>query len=114
MTLAVWAVTELYRAVERKSEVYRKMLGFSISHNHESFYFTLLDGEAKSAAYSFTKNVYGVWVPAHFEMICLAIDQLPSNLNFDVEPLPGTGLSQRLGSQYLSQSDADSIESMNI
>ncbi len=41
----------------------------------------------------------------HFENICSAINQLPSELNFEVPPLSeATGLSQDLGN--LMQSDA--------
>ncbi|KAK3947692.1 hypothetical protein QBC32DRAFT_353594 [Pseudoneurospora amorphoporcata] len=44
-------------------------------------------------------------MPKHFENICSAINQLPSELNFDVPPLSeATGLSQDLGN--LIQSDA--------
>jgi len=51
------------------------------------------------------KNVYDTWMPAHFKNICSAIDQLPSDLNFNVPPLSeATGLSQDLGN--LMQSDA--------
>ncbi|KAK4657141.1 hypothetical protein QC762_0042840 [Podospora pseudocomata] len=43
-------------------------------------------------------------MPKHFENICSAIDQLPSDLDFDVPPLSkATGLSQDLG---LMRSDA--------
>ena len=43
--------------------------------------------------YRFTKNVYDIWMPKHFENICSAISQLPSELNFDVLPLSeATGL----------------------
>ena len=72
------------------------------------FDFTDLDGREKWTAYRFTKNVYDVWMPAHFRMICSAIDQLPYNLGFDVALLPDTSLSQDLGSQHPSQSDANS------
>ncbi|RYO88027.1 hypothetical protein DL766_007504 [Monosporascus sp. MC13-8B] len=133
MTLTVRAVAELFRAVKREYEVHRQILGFSISHDHRSvriyghypvingkdtkyyrhpiheFSFTALDGKEKWTAYRFTKNVYDIWMPAHFKMICSAIDQLPSNLDFDVASLPETGLSQDLRSQHLSQSDANSV-----
>ncbi|AEO59814.1 hypothetical protein MYCTH_2095026 [Thermothelomyces thermophilus ATCC 42464] len=121
MTLAVRAVVELFRAVNRENEVNRKILAFSVSHDHRSvriyghypvitrkdtkyyrhpihtFDFTALDGKDKWTAYRFTRNVYDVWMPKHFENICSAIDQLPSDLDF-VPPLSGaTGLSQDLG-----------------
>ncbi|RYP63172.1 hypothetical protein DL771_009403 [Monosporascus sp. 5C6A] len=133
MTLAVRAVAELFRAVKRENEVHRQILSFSISHDHRSvriyghypvidgkdtkyyrhpiheFSFTALEGREKWTAYRFTKNVYDIWMPARFKMIYSAIDQLPSNLDFDVASLPETGLSQDLRSQHLSQSDADSV-----
>ncbi|KAK4655838.1 hypothetical protein QC762_0054250 [Podospora pseudocomata] len=48
------------------------------------FSFIELDGKDKWTAYQFTRNLYDIWVPKHFENICSAIDQLPSNLDFDV------------------------------
>ncbi|KAK4243454.1 hypothetical protein C7999DRAFT_44745 [Corynascus novoguineensis] len=122
MTLAVRGIVELFRAVKREDEVNRKILAFSISHDNRSvriyghypvitgkdiryyrhpihtFDLTALDGKDRWTAYRFTKNVYDTWMPKHFENICSAIDQLPSNLDFDVPPLSkGTGLSQDLG-----------------
>ncbi|KAH7016318.1 uncharacterized protein B0I36DRAFT_227755, partial [Microdochium trichocladiopsis] len=120
MTLAARAVVELFRLVKRESKVNRELLAFSISHDHCSvriydcypvidgkdtkyyrhpihkFDFTTLDGKEKWTAYRFTRNVYDVWMPKHFERICSAIDQLPSKLDFDVLSLPETGLSQGL------------------
>lgn len=131
MTLAVRGIVELFRAVKRDDEVNRQILAFSISHDHQSvriyghypvidgretkyyrhpirkFDFTELGGRDKWTAYRFTKNVYDIWMPGHFKNICSAVDQLPSNLNFDVPPLSeATGLSQDLGN--LMQSDAGS------
>ncbi|KAL8303413.1 hypothetical protein RB594_008408 [Gaeumannomyces avenae] len=132
MTLAVRAAVELFRAVEREREVHRQILAFSVSHDHSSvriyghypviagkdtkyyrhpihkFDFTALDGKDKWTAYRFTKNVYDTWMPAHFKNICSVIDQLPSELDFDVPPLSeATGLSQELES--LMQSNAGSV-----
>ncbi|KAK3681829.1 hypothetical protein B0T22DRAFT_387673 [Podospora appendiculata] len=129
MTLAVRGIVELFRAVKREDEVNRKILAFSVSHDHRSvriyghypvitgkdikyyrhpihtFDFTALDGKDRWTTYRFTKNVYDTWMPKHFENICSAINQLPSELNFDVPPLSeATGLSQDLGN--LMQSDA--------
>ncbi|KAK4040856.1 hypothetical protein C8A01DRAFT_45876 [Parachaetomium inaequale] len=106
----------------REDEVNQKILAFSVSHDHRSvriyghytvitekdikyyrhpihtFDFTALDGKDKWTAYRFTKNVYDTWMPKHFENICSAIDQLPSDLDFDIPPLSeATGLSQDLG-----------------
>ncbi|KAI8630351.1 hypothetical protein F5Y19DRAFT_60637 [Xylariaceae sp. FL1651] len=131
ITIAARAIVELFRLAKRESEVDRQILAFSISHDHRSvriygeypvidgkdtkyyrhpihtFDFTTLDGKEKWTAYRFTKNVYDVWMPKHFERICSAIDQLPSNLDFDVPSLPETGLSQGLESHHLSQPDDD-------
>ncbi|KAK3304844.1 uncharacterized protein B0T15DRAFT_568540 [Chaetomium strumarium] len=129
MTLAVPGIVELFCAVKREDEVNRKILAFSVSHDHTSvriyghypviagkdtkyyrhpihkFDFTALDGKDKWTAYRFTKNVYDIWMPKHFEHICSAINQLPSDLDFDVPPLSkATGLSQDL--RDLMQSDA--------
>ncbi|EFY88800.1 hypothetical protein MAC_05235 [Metarhizium acridum CQMa 102] len=71
------------------------------------FDFTELEGKDKWVTYSFTKNVYQVWMPKHFKRICLAIDQLPSHLDFDVPSLQESGLSQDLESHNLSQSEVD-------
>lgn len=131
MTLAVLAIVELIRAVKREDEVNREILAFSVSHDHTSvriyghypviagkgikyyrqpihkFDFTTLDGQDKWMAYRFTKNVYDTWMPKHFENICSAINQLPSDLDLDVPPLSeATGLSQDLGN--LMQSGAGS------
>lgn len=77
-------------------------------HPIRNFVFTELDGKEKWTAYRFTKNVYNIWMPAHFENICSAIDQLPSDLNFYVPPLSeATGLSQDLGK--LTPSEASSV-----
>lgn len=112
MTLAVRALVELFRLVEREHELHRQILAFSVSHDHcsvrifghypvidgkdtkyyrhpiHTFDFTALDGKDKWTAYKFTKNVYDTWVPDHFKRICSAIDQLPSNIGLDVPALP--------------------------
>ncbi|KAK1749540.1 hypothetical protein QBC47DRAFT_395632 [Echria macrotheca] len=120
MTLAVRAIVELFRAVKRESEVDRQILAFSVSHDHctvriyghypvisvedtkyyrhpiHKFDFTALDGREKWTAYRFTKNVYDTWMPAHFERICSAINQLPA-IDFDVLSVSDTtGLSQEV------------------
>lgn len=111
MTLAVRGIVDLVRLVKREDEVNRKILAFSVSHDDRSvriyghypvitgkdtkyyrhpiheFSFTALDGKEKWTTYRFTKNVYDIWMPAHFKNICSAIDQLPPDLAFDVPPL---------------------------
>ncbi|KJZ70771.1 hypothetical protein HIM_09855 [Hirsutella minnesotensis 3608] len=129
MTLAARGIAELFRLVDREEEINRQILAFSISHDHRlvriyghypviqgkdikyyrqpihTFDFTTLDGKDKWTAYRFTKNVYDIWMPEHFKKICSAIDQLPSDLDFNVPALAETGLSQSLESHGLSESD---------
>uniref|UniRef100_L7IRE3 DUF7924 domain-containing protein n=1 Tax=Pyricularia oryzae (strain P131) TaxID=1143193 RepID=L7IRE3_PYRO1 len=113
----------LFRTVKRESEINREILAFSISHDHRlvriyghypvisgedttyyrhpihEFSFTALDGKDKWTVYRFTKNVYDTWMPAYFQRICSAIDQLPSEVDFDVPLLSeATGFSQELES----------------
>lgn len=133
MTLAARAIVELFRLIKRESELQRQILAFSISHDHQSvriygeypvingkdtkyyrhlirrFDFTELDGKEKWTAYRFTKNVYDEWMPQHLERIRSAIDQLPSNLDFDVPSLQETGLSQGLESHHLRDDDTASL-----
>lgn len=141
MTIAVRAVFELFRYVKREKEIDREILAFSISHDHEcvriyghyplidgekpTFYrhpirkfdFTEQNGREKWTTYKFTKNVYDVWMPKHFERICSAIDDLPSDLNFNLSQqselqYPDDAkfqLSQELEATYSQQSNIDSI-----
>ncbi|KAF3768212.1 hypothetical protein M406DRAFT_286341 [Cryphonectria parasitica EP155] len=122
MAVAVRAIVELFRLVKREGELQRQILSFSVSHDHRmvriygyypvidgkdtkyyrhpiyTFDFTTLNGKEKWTAYHFTKNVYDNWMPSHFKKICSAVDQLPSHLDFGVDPLAETGLSQELES----------------
>jgi hypothetical protein len=126
MTLAVRATVELFRLVGREMELYRKILAFSILHDHRSvriygyylvidgkdtkyyrhlvhtFDFTALDGREKWIVYKFTKNVYDVWMPSYFKRLCSAIDQILPDLDFSVAQLSQSfGLSQVLERHYL-------------
>ncbi|KAL7922325.1 hypothetical protein ACQKWADRAFT_293171 [Trichoderma austrokoningii] len=100
MTIGMRAVVDLFRGVRREAEVHRQILAFSISHDcyeaeivahypvilgeNTEFYqqtissFVFTDsGFDKWTAYRFTKNMYEFWMPAHFQWLCSAIDQLP-------------------------------------
>ncbi|KAL2157245.1 hypothetical protein VTH06DRAFT_6285 [Thermothelomyces fergusii] len=128
MTLAVRGIVQLFRAVNRENEVNRQILAFSVSHDHRSVriyghypvitgkdtqYFrhpiaeisiAAANGRDKWTAHRFTKNVYDIWAPQLFEMICSAIDQVPSDVSFDVPTLSeSTRLSQQLESTALSE-----------
>lgn len=133
MTLAVRGIVELFRLVNRESELHLRILAFSVSHDHEAvriyghypvidkatakleycrylilkFYFTERNGRDKWAAYQFTKNVYDLWVPTHLERICSAIDQIQlSELN-NSGALAETGLTQELESNQPSLSNTN-------
>ena len=139
MTLAVRGIVEFFRLAKREKELHREILAFSISHDHRAvriyshypvidrdkttfyrhpireFSFTELDGKEKWTAYKFTKNVYDIWMPTHFERICSVIDGLPSDIDFELSQQSelqfseSSGLSQELDSHHLSQQlDVDS------
>lgn len=122
-TIAVRAIIELFKLVKREKEVDREILAFSISHDHTAvriyghyailgektnfyrhpihkFDFTALDGKEKWTAYKFTKNVYDIWMPTHFQRICSAIDQIPPGVDFEISQ------SELL---YSQQSNAESM-----
>ena len=133
MTVAMKGVVELFRGVGREQELHRQILGFSYSHDHESvriwghypvinedkttfwrypirkFDFTERRGLEKWAAWTFTKNVYDIWVTSYLKRICSAIDDLPPEQDFALpqqsEPLPSeaSGLSQQFENQALEQ-----------
>lgn len=139
MTLAVRAVVELFRLVKREAEIDRKILAFSVSHDHRSirmyghyavidgpetmfyhysintFDFTAFDGREKWTAYKFIKNVYDTWMPFHFKRLCSAIEDLPLGVDFDVSSLPqNSGISQDLESHQLSRSFTQSASGRSV
>ncbi|OJD09999.1 hypothetical protein AJ78_08811 [Emergomyces pasteurianus Ep9510] len=107
MTLAVRGVVKLFRLVKREKELHRRILAFSISHDHRivriythypvidgekttyyrhsirEFSFADLDGREKWTSYKFLMGVYDDWAPSHFKRLCSAIDELPI-VNFDL------------------------------
>lgn len=109
--VAVNALVELYMHVHRHQELHRKILVFSISHNHESVsiygHYPLIDdkkitfhrylvqsfsfadpsGRDKWRSYKFTKNVYDSFLPIHLARVCSAVDQLPDPAGFELDPL---------------------------
>lgn len=132
MTLAVRAIVELFRLVNRERELHLQILAFSISLDHRmvriyghypvideakakieyyrylirTFDITELNGRERWTAYRFTKNIYDVWVPIHFEKICSAINQIQPEL-YNPGTLAETGLSEVLESNQLSHSNVD-------
>lgn len=129
MTIAVRGIVELFRIAGRLKEVNRRVLAFSISHDHDGVrifaHYAVVDGDPKYyrrrilkyslselngvsrwAAYMFTKNVYYNWMPKHLEMIRSAINKLPTQVDFDVGTRSrSTGLS--LGVQRLGASESN-------
>ena len=129
MTLAVRGIVELFKLVNRAEELHREVLAFSVSHDHETvriyghfaviegtkttywryplrkYDFTERRGKEKWTAYSFTKNVYEVYMPIIFERICSAIDDLPLESPEESEPQISehSGLSQQFEFQSLSK-----------
>ena len=133
MTLAARGVVELFRLVKREQELNREIVGFSFSHDHEfvriwgyypvingakttfwrypirKFDFTERKGKEKWTAYTFTKNVYDIWMPAHFKRISSAIDELLPDQDLELSqasepPLSApSGLSQQLENQILAE-----------
>jgi len=67
-------------------------------HPIRKFDFTELNGKEKWTAYTFVRNIYGLWLPKHFERICDIIDMLPADLNFDVSEQGPESASSRSGS----------------
>ncbi|KAL8959448.1 MAG: hypothetical protein Q9193_003690, partial [Seirophora villosa] len=135
MTVAVRAIVELYRVMNRETELHREILAFSISHDHDfvriyghyaiiegrrttfyrhpihSFSFTALDGKDKWTTYKFCKTVYNDWMPIHLKRICSVIDQLPPNINFELSQgselqfTEASMLSQEMGGLLSKESD---------
>ena len=107
--VAANAVVELYGLVSRREELHRKILTFSVSHDHRgvriyghyvlingketSFYRHTLrtydindqHGKDKWTAYMFTLNVYNDFRPIHQARITSVIDQLPEPEVFVVQ-----------------------------
>ena len=130
MTCAVRGIVELYRAVKRENELQREILAFSISHDHSTvrvdghyaliegdkttfyrhpirkFDFTEQDGKEKWSAYTFTKNVYDIWMPIHVQRICSAIDELPPDIDFGLSE--SASFPQGFESQSCQQLNAES------
>jgi hypothetical protein len=136
MTLAVRGIVELFKYVGREKELHREILAFSVSHDDKSvriygyypvidgnkttfyrhpvrmFNFTEFDGKEKWVAYKFTKNVYDIWMPTHFQRICSVVDELQPGLSHGVE---GCHLTQQSNADSTSRgkhhSHSDAVDS---
>lgn len=144
MTLAVRAIVELFRLVNRAEELHREVLAFSVSHDNETvriyghfpviegtkitywryplrkYDFTERKGMEKWTAYTFMKNVYDIWMQTHFKRICAAIDDLPVEQAFEISLASGphisetTGLSQPLENQNLVESSSSESNQVDL
>ncbi|KAI9748176.1 MAG: hypothetical protein M4579_007292 [Chaenotheca gracillima] len=133
MTIAVRAIVELYRRAKRESEVHRRILAFSISHDDKAvriyghyaeidglttayyrhtikeYIYSNEDGTYKWTAYRFTFNVYSIFAPEHLERIKSALDQLPDPADESLRS-PG-GVGEALSSQDMAISALSSQDS---
>ncbi|KAI9038831.1 uncharacterized protein KD926_010164 [Aspergillus affinis] len=107
MSRALKGVVDIFRLVKREKELHRQVLGFSISHNHDhvriyghysviegekttyyrhsvrAFSITARNGKERWTSYKFVMALYNDWVPAHFQRLSSAVDDLPAGVNFD-------------------------------
>jgi hypothetical protein len=77
-----------------------------------TFDFTKLDSKKKWTVYKFTKNVYDIWMLTHFKRICLVINKLLPDINFEVselQPSEAASLSQVFEDQSFSNPDTTSL-----
>ncbi len=126
MTVVVRSVVKLYKAVKREKELHQKILVFSVLHDHKSmriydyyaiiekdntifyrhsikkFSFTSEEEKNKWTTYKFIKNVYNIWMSSHLKKICLIIDKLSPDENFDLSQSASFSQSS---SQSFQQSD---------
>lgn len=133
-TIAARGVAELFQLLGREDEVHRKIVTFSVSHDHQAvriygcypvfdderkvieffrhpihtFDLTEVDSQGRWAAYRFTKNLYELWMPEHFKWICSALDQLPPVDLDDVPALSASDSASSQGPEKPTMSDVDS------
>ena len=108
MSLVMRAFVVLFQWVKREKELDRQILAFSISHDHRSvriyghypviegdkasfyrhpirdFSFIEQNGKEKWTAYKFVKNVYDHHSLKIHKLICSGIDDLPTDISFDL------------------------------
>lgn len=105
MTIALRAVVELYRRAGEVTKVHREILGFSISHNHESvriyghypeisgdtttyyrtpirrFFYADDNDQERETAYRFVWNMFTIFAPAHLKCLKETIGRLRDPLS---------------------------------
>ncbi|KAL9084083.1 MAG: hypothetical protein Q9165_008220 [Trypethelium subeluteriae] len=111
-TISLRNLAELFKLVGRLNELHREINSYSISHTDEyiriwahylfvkgedytfhrhsvaKFDFSpTVEGDQRWKAWTFTMNIYDLWVPGHFKRLCSVIDMLPADLTFELSNL---------------------------
>ena len=132
MTIALRGIVDLYRKANRSSDVHRRALGFSISHDDNSariyVHYPEIDGNdtvywrntikelnfrdgrgrEKWTCYQFTLNVCQLFAPALLKRLKTVIDELPDPVAQTLEPASFDDLSV-----LSSQDDASAPDSQD-
>ncbi|KAI4185038.1 MAG: hypothetical protein LQ346_005998 [Caloplaca aetnensis] len=135
MSVAARGIVELFKTVKRHKELDRRLLTFSISHDHRSVriygHYPVIDGDeytfyrypiddfsitagggrARWLAYKFVKSVYDIHSIALHKDICSVIDDLPRGIDFSVSQ--SAGFSESAGCVDGQDSSAMSVQSMD-
>ena len=136
MAVAVRGVVELYKQVQRQDELHRRILAFSVSHDHRNVYIyghyadkneknsndiayyrhkikeiRLSDPKDRWTAYEFVCNVYEHFAPPHLERLKGIIDQLSDPGTESIRSsTTATNYSEFQGSQDTTTNEASSQE----
>ncbi|KAJ9616184.1 hypothetical protein H2204_014028 [Knufia peltigerae] len=132
MTVALRGIVDVFRKANRASEVHRRVLGYSISHDDRSvriyahypevqgentlYYRETIkelnvgdkSGEYRWISYQFTLNVCQIFAPALLKRLTAVIDELPDPLTRTLEPANIDDLSVQS-----SQDDSSAPESQD-
>ncbi|KAL3491645.1 hypothetical protein BJX62DRAFT_118103 [Aspergillus germanicus] len=111
MTCALRGVYTLFKLVKRETDLHQRILGLSASYKDQNvqwyghyvivdngaityhryklkaFDFRDMDGSDRCASYKLAMAIYNLWLPKHFERLCSAIDDIPDDVNFGVQPI---------------------------
>ncbi|PWY67230.1 hypothetical protein BO94DRAFT_478986, partial [Aspergillus sclerotioniger CBS 115572] len=109
ITRAMRGVVELFKIVGREDELHRRILGFSIVHDHAAVevyaHYPIMGPEQTQyyrdevmphkisrqnkalrwASYNFVLGVYHHWAQQHYDRLRSAIDQLPEEIDFSAD-----------------------------
>lgn len=150
-TVSSRGLYELFRLVRRERELHNTISGFSYSHSGEDVriwaHLIVIHGDGPEfyrepvtrfeirnqtqadnrwTGWTVTMNIFDLWVPDHFKLICSAIDMLPAGLDFEVSELSElqsadpavalsrSGLSQQLDEYNLANDGAVSDTQLSV